>query len=354
MARNVDSYLADLKASSKGQVQLALIALGIWPLLTLKPPLPLLSPASRKTFLQKRFIDEISERRTFRPIRPYVEAMIRTGAQMSYLGYYGDRRSWPAIGYTPFADRHGGRRGAADRPAGAAAALARGRAAAAAKYDAIVVGSGAAGAILAYRFAQAGRRVLVVERGPHVDPRQFTDDEVEQYLKLYNEGALQLATNFSLQVLQGMCVGGGTTINNALCLHPPTHVLDAWDAVDRPALEAAIDEVRTWLGVAEIRADTTSQAARRFAAARAPTCISRASWRSWRRTSPTPASARATATSAARSAPRSRGSTCCCPRPSSGTSSTCWPTWRSSGSRATATARSASSPTATRSTPTRS
>ena len=107
--------------------------------------------------------------------------------------------------------------------------------------------------------------MLVVERGPHVDPRQFTDDEVEQYLRLYNEGALQLATNFSLQVLQGMCVGGGTTINNALCLHPPTHVLDGWDAVDRTALETAIGEVYTWLGVAEIRKDTTTQVAQKFA-----------------------------------------------------------------------------------------
>jgi hypothetical protein len=264
VARNVDAYLADLKASSKSQVQLALIVLGLWPLLTLKPPLPLLSPASRKTFLQKRFIDEISERRTFRPIRPLVEAMIRTGAQMSYLGYYGDRRSWKAIGYTPFADRDGGRKprptDPPEPPLRTLGVVPRGG-----HYDTIVVGSGAAGSILAYRFAEAGRHVLVVERGPHVDPRQFTDDEVEQYLRLYNEGALQLATNFSLQVLQGMCVGGGTTINNALCLHPPTQVLDAWDAVDRPALEAAIGEVRTWLGVAEIRKDTTTQAAQKFA-----------------------------------------------------------------------------------------
>ena len=96
------------------------------------------------------------------------------------------------------------------------------------RYDAIVIGSGAAGGILAARYAEAGRRVLVVERGPHVDPRDFGDDEVRQYLRLYNEGALQLATDFSLQVLQGMCVGGGTTINNGLCLAPPDPVLAEW------------------------------------------------------------------------------------------------------------------------------
>jgi choline dehydrogenase-like flavoprotein len=138
-----------------------------------------------------------------------------------------------------------------------------------AHYDTVVVGSGAAGSVLAYRFAEAGRRVLVLERGPHVDPRQFTDDEVRQYLRLYNEGALELATNFSLQVLQGMCVGGGTTINNALCLAPPADVLDRWTqhGVDRAGLEHAIGEIRDWLGVAPIRIETTTEAANRFAAA---------------------------------------------------------------------------------------
>ena len=107
-----------------------------------------------------------------------------------------------------------------------------------------MIGSGAAGGILAYRLAEAGRKVLVLERGPHVDPREFGDDEVVQYLRLYNEGALQLATNFSLQVLQGMCVGGGTTINNALCLAPPELGARAVGAARRstaPRLKAAIE-----------------------------------------------------------------------------------------------------------------
>ena len=108
--------------------------------------------------------------------------------------------------------------------------------------------------------------MLVLERGPHADPRHFDDDEVAQYLSLYNEGALQLAADFGLQVLQGMCVGGGTTINNALCLRPPELVLEAWEqhGLDRAALKGAIEEVRTWLGVTEIREPTTTVAARRF------------------------------------------------------------------------------------------
>jgi choline dehydrogenase-like flavoprotein len=264
VARNVDGYLADLESATKGRVRLALGVLCVWPMLTFRPPLPVLAPGTRKRFLEKRFVEEISERRVLRPVRPFVQALIRSGSQMAYLGYYGDPRSWDSIGYTTFQRRAGGRPPQpgdhVEPPLKTLQAPPRQR------YDAVVVGSGAAGGILAYRFAEAGRRVLVLERGPHVDPRGFTDDEVDQYLRLYNEGALQLATNFSLQVLQGMCVGGGTTINNALCLPPPEEVLADWEprGLDRAALKVAIEEVRQWLHVAPIRGGTTTVAAGRF------------------------------------------------------------------------------------------
>jgi choline dehydrogenase-like flavoprotein len=264
VARNVDGYLAELESTTKPRVHLALTVLTVWPLLTLRPPLPILAPATRKRFLEKRFIEEISERRVFRPLRPFVQALIRTGSQMAYLGYYGDPDSWDSIGYTTFQRRTGGRLPEPgdhrEPPLRSLKTPPRQR------FDTVVIGSGAAGAILAYRFAETGRKVLVVERGPHVDPRKFTDDEVDQYLRLYNEGALQLATNFSLQVLQGMCVGGGTTINNALCLHPPEQILEEWEGrgLDRAALKAAIEEVRSWLHVAPIRDATTTVAAHRF------------------------------------------------------------------------------------------
>jgi choline dehydrogenase-like flavoprotein len=266
VARNVDAYLARLDARGKGRVQVALAALAVWPVFTARPPLPALDPIRRKHYLERRFIHDIAKKRTFAPLRPLLQAAIRTGSQMSYLGYYGDRRSWPSIGYKPYRERANGR--APARTDHREPALRSLTAPPQTRYDSIVIGSGAAGGLLAYRFAEAGRRVLVLERGPHVDPRRFTDDEVDQYLRLYNEGALQLATDFRLQVLQGMCVGGGTTINNALCLDPPGAILDSWrqHGIDRAALEQAIAAVRDFLPVGPIdEAKTTSVAARRFA-----------------------------------------------------------------------------------------
>ena len=261
VARNVDGYLADLRASRKRDVQVALIVLCVWPLLTARPPLPLLAPATRKRFLEKRFLEEDAVPRL---VRRYVRVLIRTGSQMAYLGYYGDPDSWESIGYTPFRLRRGGR---PPRPVDHRhPPLASLKRPPRERFDTVVVGSGAAGGILAHRFAATGRDVLVIERGPHVDPRDFGDDEVTQYLRLYNEGALQLATDFELQVLQGVCVGGGTTINNALCMSPPEPVLVEWEkrGLDRAALKQAIEEIRRELEVTQIPRGIATVAARRF------------------------------------------------------------------------------------------
>ena len=48
-------------------------------------------------------------------------------------------------------------------------------------------------------------------------------------MTLYRDGAVQLTRDFSLQVLQGMCVGGSTVVNNAVCIGPPSEVLDVWE-----------------------------------------------------------------------------------------------------------------------------
>jgi len=212
---------------------------------------------ARERYLKRRFLRGVSEGHAFKPLRPLLQAMIRTGSQMSYLGYYGDERSHESTGYRKFSLREGAaekiagasmtRPGVGCVPPGTARYVAD-------EADTVVIGSGAAGAILAYRLAERGDRVVVLERGRHVKPADFTEEEVEMYLRLYNDGALQLSKDFRFQVLQGMCVGGGTTVNNGVSLKLPERALRHWNdglgaGLDEPALDTAFDEVSKWLRV---------------------------------------------------------------------------------------------------------
>ena len=86
-----------------------------------------------------------------------------------------------------------------------------------------MIGSGAGGAILAYELAKQhpDREILVLERGRYVEPRHFTEDEVGMIVQLYADGIMQQTEDWRFTVLQGSCVGGSTTVNNAVCFDPP-------------------------------------------------------------------------------------------------------------------------------------
>lgn len=97
--------------------------------------------------------------------------------------------------------------------------------------DFLVIGSGAGGAVAAYRLAQAfpGKSIVVVERGPHLSPlSDFSGDELEMVSKLYKEGGLQQSRRFGITLLQAECVGGGTMVNNAVCLPMPETTQRVW------------------------------------------------------------------------------------------------------------------------------
>ncbi len=115
--------------------------------------------------------------------------------------------------------------------------------------DYLIVGSGAGGAVMAYRLAcevQDPSKILVVERGPRYSPLQdFNDDEMAMVRKLYKEGGLQMSKRFDIVVLQGECVGGTTVINNAICFPMPDHIKNLWQDeynLDLGGIESAFDE----------------------------------------------------------------------------------------------------------------
>ena len=126
--------------------------------------------------------------------------------------------------------------------------------------DYLIVGSGAGGAVMAYRLACRkdvdASKILMIDRGPRYRPVQdFNDDELGMVRKLYKEGGLQQTKRFDLIVLQGECVGGTTVINNAICFQMPSQVRNQWESVygiDLSGLGQAYAQVGTELGIAPI------------------------------------------------------------------------------------------------------
>jgi choline dehydrogenase-like flavoprotein len=250
VAANVDGYMGTFRAQRKWVVKIALIGLWLYPLRFFKAPFPKLGLAARREFVKERFVDDMASGR-IHFVRRLIQAMFRLSSQMAYLGYYGDPETFDSVGYKPFRKRDRYPKELDSVPATlpwvktVSPGDIDGDTLTA---DAVVVGSGAAGAIVAYRLAELGRSVLVLERGLHLHPSQFSDNEVQQISNLYADGALQLTRDFSFQVLQGMCVGGSTVVNNAVCFDLPDEVLEDWNArgagLDPPRLAEAFRAAR--------------------------------------------------------------------------------------------------------------
>ncbi|MEA2474456.1 MAG: hypothetical protein QOE06_2371, partial [Thermoleophilaceae bacterium] len=259
IAGNVDDYLASFTAKDKWKIRLALLGLSVYPSLFLRPPWTIMSVGMRERFIQKHFLSSTGSRRG--PIRDASEGMIRAAQQMVYVGYYGDERGAASAGYKPFSKRDGYEEAMARVPRQRPrleVTPANELDSDMIHADVAIVGSGAAGAILAYELAERGRDVVVLERGPHVDPSEFTEDEKVQISTLYRDGALQLSKDLRFSVLQGNCVGGSTVVNNAVCFDLPDRVLRRWNQSD--GLNAGIDpdrlaghfrRLREWLPVLE-------------------------------------------------------------------------------------------------------
>src|SRR5207244_11782997 len=85
-----------------------------------------------------------------------------------------------------------------------------------------VVGSGFGGSIAAYYLAHAGKRVVVLERGPRRSDRSLQ-------LDLRAKELLQITHTFNgngATVLVGSAVGGGSLVYSGVSLRAPSFVFD--------------------------------------------------------------------------------------------------------------------------------
>jgi choline dehydrogenase-like flavoprotein len=259
VAAGIDDYLDSFAAKEKWKSKLALSALTVYPLVRLRPPFALMTPERRLSFIERCFINDVVERRLPGGIRKTVQSMLVAAQQLAIIGYYADPRTASSTGYVPFSKRKrypkAMKKVPKERPVlevNEPNEVDAERITA----DVAIVGSGAAGSVLAYRLAERGREVVLLEGGKHVDPRDFTEDERVQFSRLFADGGMQMSVDARFQVLQGKCVGGSTVVNNGVCYDLPDRTLERWN--DSDGLDAGIDpgrltnsfkRLREWLPV---------------------------------------------------------------------------------------------------------
>jgi long-chain-alcohol oxidase len=94
--------------------------------------------------------------------------------------------------------------------------------------DVVVVGSGAGGGVVAGLLAEAGRSVVVLEKGPNPGSRDMTQVEGDMLGALYLDGGLLMTQSGSMPILAGSCLGGGTVINYTTSFPLPEAIRAEW------------------------------------------------------------------------------------------------------------------------------
>ncbi len=131
--------------------------------------------------------------------------------------------------------------------------------------DVIVIGSGYGGSVVAARTAQAGLRVVVLERGGQLDAAGWdaiTEGRANLRRSSNDNGPLDVHVMRGLGALTGNGMGGGSRINTGVTIRPPAFIFDQhWPrGVDLASLAACYYRID-----AEIRPVTCSESTPRVA-----------------------------------------------------------------------------------------
>src|SRR6185312_13079716 len=123
--------------------------------------------------------------------------------------------------------------------------------------DVVIVGSGAAGGVVAAALAGAGRSVVVLEAGRLFDEATMARDELAAFDELYLNHGLLTTWDGSVTILAGGAVGGGTTVNWTTSIDVPVDVRSEWarehgvDGIDGAEWDGDRAAIEAELGVAE-------------------------------------------------------------------------------------------------------
>ncbi|MEK7668153.1 MAG: FAD-dependent oxidoreductase, partial [Gemmatimonadota bacterium] len=94
--------------------------------------------------------------------------------------------------------------------------------------DVVVVGSGAGGGVVAGLLAEAGKSVVVLEKGENPTAARFTQVEGEMLNTFYLDAGLLMTQSGSMPILAGSALGGGTVINYTTSFPLPQPAREEW------------------------------------------------------------------------------------------------------------------------------
>src|SRR3954453_20334174 len=127
--------------------------------------------------------------------------------------------------------------------------------------DVVVVGSGAAGATIAGRLAQGGRKVVVIEASGYFTEQDFNQLELPAYQEMYWRGGPTPTADGNISLQAGTTLGGGTVVNWTNCLRTYPWVREQWtreyglEGVDGADYERHLDTVLTRIGATDELSD---------------------------------------------------------------------------------------------------
>ncbi len=135
--------------------------------------------------------------------------------------------------------------------------------------DAVVIGSGAGGAMAARTLARSGARVVIVEAGRRYTTAEFRHRApLDRFLDLYaddrgagphgNRGITIAVGRPPVLLVTGCGVGGTTLVNSGTCYRPPDRVVTRWRqpfGIDMDGFGALLDDVERTLRVAQAPLD---------------------------------------------------------------------------------------------------